>query len=108
MTFRYLIFCFLLAGQAGAQNDAPLPRYMTPEEHAQLPKLTGSVDLPVSGITTPPSLPVRAMAEWEELQALLVTWNGPSDWLAILVEIVRAARDECRVIVNCSSQTLVD
>ncbi len=108
MTLRYLILAFLLAGQLSAQNDSPLPRYLTAEEHSQLQQLGVPGDLPLSGITDPPAVPVRTMAEWEELQALLVTWNGPSDWLAIVAEIIRAARKECRVVVNCSNQATID
>jgi agmatine/peptidylarginine deiminase len=55
--------------------------------------------------TTPPAQPVRSMAEWEELQALVVTWNGHA---AILANIIRAARTECRVIVCCNSAFTVN
>lgn len=41
------------------------------------------------------------MAEWEELQALIITWRSQP---AILTEIVRAAREECQVIVCCNDQ----
>lgn len=61
-------------------------------------------------ISTPPSFPVRAMAEWEELQALVVTWNpgsGGNAWRNTLTEIIRAARLECNVLVMCSSQSVV-
>ncbi|MFN0033631.1 MAG: agmatine deiminase family protein [Saprospiraceae bacterium] len=54
--------------------------------------------------TTPPPTSVRAMAEWEELQALIITWNGQAN---ILTEIVRAAREECNVIICCADQNLV-
>ncbi|MCB9342071.1 MAG: agmatine deiminase family protein [Lewinellaceae bacterium] len=57
--------------------------------------------------TTPPEIPVRTMAEWEELQALVITWNpggSGNAWRNILTEIVRAAREECKVIIVCSSQ----
>lgn len=60
--------------------------------------------------TTPPPTPVRAMAEWEELQALLITWNGGAvgvPWLDILSEITRAARQECKVVICCDSPGVV-
>jgi agmatine/peptidylarginine deiminase len=60
--------------------------------------------------TSPPELPVRTMAEWEELQALVITWNpgnGGNTWRDILTEITRAAREECTVLVVCSSQSIV-
>ena len=51
-----------------------------------------------------PPVPVRTMAEWEELQALVITWQGQQ---AILTEIVRNAREECNVIVCCNNQNTV-
>lgn len=59
--------------------------------------------------TSPPDSPVRTMAEWEELQALVITWNvgnGGNSWRNILTEITRAAREECKVIIVCSSQSI--
>lgn len=57
-----------------------------------------------SGITTPPTLPVRTAAQWEESQALVITWTG---FPAILREIVRAARTECTVIIHCADSNAV-
>ncbi|MBL7784070.1 MAG: agmatine deiminase family protein [Saprospiraceae bacterium] len=59
---------------------------------------------PETVITAPPSVPVRTMAEWEELQALVITWRS---FPPILTEIVRAAREECRVIICCNDQNTV-
>jgi agmatine deiminase len=48
-------------------------------------------------ITSPPDFAtLRAMAEWEELQALTITW---ADFPAILKQIVAAARLETRVLI---------
>lgn len=46
----------------------------------------------------PPPEPVRHMAEWEELQALVVTWRS---FPGILTEIVRHAQEEVTVIIAC-------
>lgn len=43
----------------------------------------------------------RSMAEWEELQAVVITWTSFS---AILAEIVRSVQNECQVIIVCSNQ----
>ncbi|MCC7244833.1 MAG: agmatine deiminase family protein [Saprospiraceae bacterium] len=53
----------------------------------------------------PPPVPVRTMAEWEELQAICITWknNFSTSRKIILSEIVRAARLECKVIIACES-----
>lgn len=99
--FSCLLFSALLSAQT-----TDLPRYAT-EQEKKIQMLTVS-DGPVpgsTGIEMPPPKPVRTMAEWEELQALLITWNGQS---TILSEIVRAARLECRVVIACSTQQIVD
>ncbi len=46
--------------------------------------------------TTPPPYSVRTMSEWEESQALAVTWNGHH---ALLAEIIRHAITEVHVII---------
>ncbi len=58
--------------------------------------------------TTPPATPVRTMAEWEELQAITVTWYGSNSWLTILAEITRASRLECKVIIICNNAATVN
>ncbi len=61
--------------------------------------ISGSNDEPVEGasITSPPDFAnLRAMAEWEEVQALTITW---ADFPAILKQIVAAARLETRVLI---------
>lgn len=57
-----------------------------------------------AGILTPPTLPIRTAAQWEESQALVITWTG---FPAILREIVRAAQTECQVIIHCSDSNSV-
>ncbi len=52
-----------------------------------------------NGIPTPPFSPVRASAEWEEIDALMITWTS---YTAILKEIVRAAQVETKVMIICS------
>lgn len=95
-----LIFCGMLALilNAGAQN---LPKGMTEEEEAMMPFYT----FPVSrGITTPPSWQPRAMAEWEEIETLLITWTS---YTSVLAQIVDAAQEECVVLIACSDSNQV-
>jgi agmatine deiminase len=47
-------------------------------------------------ISSPPPAPVRTMAEWEQIQALIITWAGHN---TILREIVRNAVKECKVLI---------
>lgn len=57
-------------------------------------------------IPEPPPEPVRHMAEWEELQALVVTWRS---FPGVLTEIVRHAQEEVTVIIACrNANTMSD
>ncbi|MFM9947789.1 MAG: agmatine deiminase family protein [Saprospiraceae bacterium] len=55
-------------------------------------------------IPQPPPGPVRTMGEWEEIQALVLTWT---DYVDILVEITRHAVEETKVIIIASNPTNV-
>lgn len=72
--------------------------------------LLAQAPLPPNIRLTPPTAPVRCMAEWEELQALLISWttNTSRDYRPLLTEIVRAAREECRVVICCLNQSIAD
>jgi len=54
----------------------------------------------VATITTPPTTDVRPMAEWEEIEAITITWTA---YKATLSEIVRHAQLEVKVYINCVS-----
>lgn len=58
-----------------------------------------------NGMTDPPEGPVRTMAEWEEVEYLIVTWqpNFPN----ILRQIVEAAVAECKVIITTQNEASV-
>lgn len=56
-------------------------------------------------ITSPPTdAPIRTMAEWEELQSMVITWTS---FPGILTEIVRHAREELEVIIICTNENVV-
>ncbi len=58
------------------------------------------------GITTPPPFSnIRTAAEWEEVQALVITWTG--QYNSIHSQIVDAAQEECLVIIHCSDSNSV-
>ena len=58
------------------------------------------------GITTPPPFTnIRTAAEWEEVQALVITWTG--QYNSIHSQIVDAAQEECLVIIHCSDSNSV-
>jgi agmatine/peptidylarginine deiminase len=54
-------------------------------------------------IPTPPPYPVRHMAEWEELQALAITWRA---FPGILTEIAYHAAQEVKVTIFCNTETV--
>jgi agmatine deiminase len=57
-----------------------------------------------SVITAPPTLPVRTAAQWEESQALLITWTA---FPVIHRQIILAAQKECTVIIHCADSNTV-
>ena len=59
--------------------------------------------------TSPPNFNVRTMAEWEEIEAITITWStdyGISEEI-ILSQIVEEAINECDVIIICNNQNIV-
>lgn len=75
----------------------PLPNYPTAKEAEGMQEWLQRPRPPLGRVVpTPPPAPVRTMAEWEEVQAVIITWAG---YTSILREIVRAAVNECRVII---------
>lgn len=86
-----------------AQAQAPLPASFAPGEQQAMPAYLQQVR--AAGITTPPNgSEVRTMAEWEEIQALTITWTS---YQSTLREIVRAARLETQVYIVCSDSVVV-
>ncbi len=74
---------------------------MTDAEKSAMPDYLQTISTTsATGITTPPTSPVRASAEWEEIDYLMVAWTG---YPTIIREIVRAARLETQVIIICGS-----
>lgn len=87
----------LLATNLSAQ-DVPdvLPHNLTQEEVEAAVK-NGYVRPAGRGIETPPPYDnLRTMAEWEEVQALMIGWEG---FPSILKAIAAAAKEECEVII---------
>jgi agmatine/peptidylarginine deiminase len=52
----------------------------------------------------PPYTPVRTLAEWEEYQAVMVTWTS---YTSILAQIVDYVQDECVCVIICSDSNSV-
>ncbi|MBK7286864.1 MAG: hypothetical protein IPI95_07025 [Flavobacteriales bacterium] len=82
---------------ANAQEQG-LPHVLAPEELHLIPEYRDTRATLHRSIQAPPTFPVRTMAEWEEVQSLVITWT---DYPAILKQIVRYAKEECEVIIVC-------
>jgi hypothetical protein len=97
---------FLLFASAGAfSQNKDLPKGLTSEEIEFLPKYRFPVSTEKS-IAAPPQGPKRAMAEWEEIQTLVIRWVGTS-YNFELREIVRYAREECEVLIVCNDSNTI-
>jgi len=56
-------------------------------------------------LSDPPSGPVRAAAEWEEVEYLVVRWT--SNFQNILSQIVAVGVEECKVIITTQNESTV-
>lgn len=97
----FLVFVFLTSTLA-AQNGLPIG--LTPQEVADIPAYTASRAAAAGGFVTPPTMPVRTMAEWEEIEYLVVTWT---QYPTTVREIIRYAIEEAEVLVICSDSNTV-
>lgn len=102
MKMQFLLFflIFIFFKVAYSQN---LPKFMTKEENLLWDAYIEQSFLS-NQIVSPPPGPVRAPGEWEEIQAIAITWTS---YLTHLREIVRHAQQECKVIINCTDSNSV-
>lgn len=80
---------------AQAQTD---DHRLSPAEEGAMPAYLDTRVQASTGIVTPPASPVRASAEWEEIDAINISWIS---FLPVLNEIVRYAQTETKVIIAC-------
>ncbi len=103
ITHTYLILPVFLLVSLMMQAQVPsLPHGFAPWELSDKMGYTGAKLL--TAYTTPPVSPVRASAEWEEIDALMVTWTS---FIPTLREIVKYARMECDVYIICEDSNEV-
>lgn len=99
-----LILCFVFSNMVTAQENGNLPKWMTDQEYYEMESYLESFN--DRGITTPPPFSsLRTAAEWEEVQALVITWTG--QYNTIHRQIIDAAQEECLVIVHCTDSNTV-
>ncbi|MDD3877780.1 MAG: agmatine deiminase family protein [Bacteroidales bacterium] len=100
--FKTLIHFLLILFSFNLANAQNLPVGFGPGEQEMMPAYLQSRE--ATGFTTPPNFPVRTAAEWEEEQALLITWTS---YTSVLKEIVRNAVSQCIVLITCSDSNSV-
>lgn len=95
----FVLFLFAITNVNLYSQD--LPHWMTEEESV----LWQTYRYPVNPLfSDPPPFPVRGMAEWEELQGVIITWTSQ---LTILRQIVDYAQEEGFVYIICSDSNSV-
>lgn len=99
LTFILTVLSFHVFSQKNV-----LPKQMTDYEKTIMDDYLSSFD--DKGITTPPPYAnIRTAAEWEEVQALVITWTNQFN--SIQKQIVDAAQEECTVIIHCTDSNSV-
>ncbi len=99
-----LFSVFVLGWASTLSAQVGLPHGLAPEERSLIRPYRDSRASTGRGIPTPPPFAVRTMAEWEEVQSLVITWTS---FPGILKQIVRHAVGECEVIIACEDQSEV-
>ncbi len=95
---RYIVLVILLATTL---VSAQLPKGLTETEK----QIISDYQFAKYTMTPPPSVPVRAAAEWEEIEYLVITWQANYD--GILTQIVAAGVQECKVVITTQNQNAV-
>jgi agmatine/peptidylarginine deiminase len=111
LSSAFVIGAALLFGANSIAQSTPiqnlnvnLPKGMTAHEKTIMEDYLQSFD--DKGITSPPPFTnIRTAAEWEEVQALVITWTG--QYNSIQSQIVDASQEECLVIIHCSDSNNV-
>lgn len=112
---KLILFSLILFSFGVFAQQERLPHYLTPEEEELLKLEDWTTPYDFSkNIEEPPPHPVRHMAEWEELETLVIAW---SNYRSILREIVRYSKEEVPVLItfdpndnsnNYNSQTAIE
>ncbi|WP_397362882.1 agmatine deiminase family protein [Olleya sp. R77988] len=99
--FTVLLFLVFFVQANIAQDNTVLPKGLTETEQS----LVSQFQFKSSVATAAPSGPVRAAAEWEEVEYLVVRWT--SSYQNILRQIVAVGVTECKVIIVTQNQSSV-
>jgi agmatine/peptidylarginine deiminase len=98
-----LLLSLLFVGSFSFAQEEMLPRWTTEAEKALIPAYKES--LLEKEITTPPvASEIRTPGQWEEVQAVCITWTG---FPSIHRQLVAAIQQECEVWIVCSDSNAV-
>jgi len=86
-------------------QQSVLPKGFDMQEKSLMSQYLSNLLISLDVMTIPPNFSVRTMAEWEEIQALTIAWEG---FEPILTEIVRNSIDQCKVIIACNNPSQVE
>ena len=107
MRIWLVLLCLGLSSSLFAQIDETiiLPKGFAPGELERMPEYIAALQHKKAAcINDPGDTDLRSMAEWEELQAIVISWIN---FRAILTEIVRHAKEEVEVIIVCFNEDQV-
>ncbi len=93
-------FVFFI-GYCFGQTPESLPKKITEKESLLLKDYPFTKSI----LSSPPTTPVRTAAEWEEVEYLVLTWDGSFSF--ILKQIVEVAILECKVLIISSNPSSV-
>lgn len=99
----FIISFFSISSKA--QDEFHLPKWLHESEYELIDDYRQSLQSK-SGITStnPPNFPVRTMAEWEEIESVMIAWKS---YPGILRQIVEIAQQECEVIILAQDTNFV-
>ncbi len=66
--------------------DAAIPRNLTPTERDWLARNPLGQN-PERAVTSPPVGPIQCVAEYEPMDGILLSWQGPGSWLSIVAQM---------------------
>lgn len=104
ITSKFFVFIFLAfySQVLLAQHEEVLPKGLTETERELVSQFQFRNS---ASVATPPSGSVRAAAEWEEVEYLVIRWT--SSYQNILRQIVEVGVDECKVIIATENESTV-
>jgi agmatine/peptidylarginine deiminase len=103
MKKQLILFCVIMNVLISYSQQEMLPRWMTEAEKAEIPAYKET--FLEKEISTPPvGSEIRTPGQWEEVQAVCITWTG---FPSIHRQLVTAIQEECEVWIVCSDSNAV-